>query len=138
MSRCLWGEHWATNYMYLGSLSMSTMTVFTLLEPFGLPFGLPLVPGCQGFRLLFFTVSSLLVRLMASVSIITKMYFLQYFNYICKVKAKSFNDPEFTKQVQRVRTQRLSKSLVNLVDLKVKGIITEREYKLLKRKLLGF
>jgi len=48
------------------------MTVFTLREPFGLPFGLPLVPGCQGFRLLFFTVSSLLI---ASVLIILKITF---------------------------------------------------------------
>lgn len=40
--------------------------------------------------------------------------------------------------IKEARIKRLSINLVNLIDLKVKGIITEREYKQRKRRLLGF
>lgn len=50
----------------------------------------------------------------------------------------SFNDPEFTQRVKQARTHRLAITLVNLVDLKVKNIISEQEYRRRKRKLLGF
>lgn len=52
--------------------------------------------------------------------------------------ASSFNEAEFAKQAQRARTRRLAKTLTDLIDLKVKGIITEAEYRQKKRKLLGF
>ena len=41
-------------------------------------------------------------------------------------------------QIKNARVKRLSINLVNLVDLKVKGIITEREYRQRKQRLLGF
>lgn len=41
-------------------------------------------------------------------------------------------------QIKEARIKRLSINLVNLIDLKVKGIITEHEYKQRKRQLLGF
>lgn len=40
--------------------------------------------------------------------------------------------------IKEARIKRLSINLVNLIDLKVKGIITENEYKHRKRRLLGF
>jgi hypothetical protein len=52
-------------------------------------------------------------------------------------KQGSFNE-DFTKRVKAARVHRLSTSLVNLIDLKVKGIINEQEFKRSKRKLLGF
>ena len=66
------------------------------------------------------------------------MYFTTPFDYICKVKDNSFNDPKFTNQVKRTKSKRLAKVIADLVDLKVKGIITEQEFKQRKHKLLGF
>lgn len=41
-------------------------------------------------------------------------------------------------QIKEARIKRLSTNLVNLIDLKVKGIITKDEYQRRKRQLLGF
>ena len=46
----------------------------------------------------------------------------------------SFNQ----KLITEARIKRLSINLVNLIDLKVKGIITKEEYQQRKRQLLGF
>jgi biotin carboxylase len=54
------------------------------------------------------------------------------------VKPTSFNDEEFARQIKQARSKRLAKMLADLVDLKVKGIITEQEFSQRKRKLLGF
>ena len=54
------------------------------------------------------------------------------------MKASSFNDPGFSKQVKQAKSRRLAKVLADLIDLKVKGIITEQEYRQKKKKLLGF
>lgn len=48
------------------------------------------------------------------------------------------SNPEFERRVKEARVHRLSVTLVNLVDLKVKGIITNSEYQKRKRQLLGF
>lgn len=45
---------------------------------------------------------------------------------------------DISKEAQSIRTRRLSKTLVDLIDMKVKGIITEQEFRQRKRKLLGF
>ncbi|HTB48892.1 MAG TPA: hypothetical protein VK712_02305 [Verrucomicrobiae bacterium] len=54
------------------------------------------------------------------------------------LKLKSTNDIDIAKEAKAIRTSRLSKTLVNLIDLKVKGIITEQEFKRSKKRLLGF
>lgn len=51
---------------------------------------------------------------------------------------RSFSGAEFAKHAKQARTSRLAKTLTDLIDLKVKGIITEAEYRQKKRKLLGF
>ena len=52
--------------------------------------------------------------------------------------AKLRGDIDIAKEAKAIRVRRLSKTLVDLVDLKVKGIITEKEFSQQKRKLLGF
>lgn len=59
------------------------------------------------------------------------------YNMISKRNQDSFNQ-DFTRRVKAARVKRLSTSLVNLIDLKVKGIITEKEFKQQKQKLIGF
>ncbi|MEJ0072914.1 MAG: SHOCT domain-containing protein [Candidatus Saccharibacteria bacterium] len=45
---------------------------------------------------------------------------------------------DIAEEAKAIRVRRLSKALVNLIDLKVRGIITEEEFKQSKKRILGF
>ena len=54
------------------------------------------------------------------------------------LKQKPIKDIDISKEARVIRIRRLSKTLTDLIDLKVRGIITEQEFKRSKKRILGF